>query len=400
MQQNTNKYQYEQLDTYKEILELRHLKVKTLIVNILNVVFAVIVGLFLLELEVESRFIYSILFMFLMLFIINVMLYSYNNDLYNNLKLAMYVNVIGEYIIAIALIVVFKTPSIFTVLFLAYAITAIYQDYKAMTVSNGLLFSLGFLSLLRVENLFSIPGNTTVSTILIIVFLVLFVLLLTLSSYILIKRKSFFYNHLAQIKESELRNMAMLDEINYIKNKSTLNSAEYYKSLQGFSKELSKKIGIENVFSRKIKLLKDLKKYNMTEMMERYQDYTQDEINELKLMELSVTNKMKTIGLKASKSSDVQVSRKEIFSESQFKSFKHSSDHRYTRIISFVVFYCLLKINKPYMKELEEEKIKDILLNSEYYYLVDPDIMKIYVENNEVFDTVVNDILKGKWSYE
>ena len=46
MQQNTNKYQYEQLDTYKEILELRHLKVKTLIVNILNIVFAVIVGFF------------------------------------------------------------------------------------------------------------------------------------------------------------------------------------------------------------------------------------------------------------------------------------------------------------------------------------------------------------------
>ena len=50
--------------------------------------------------------------------------------------------------------------------------------------------------------------------------------------------------------------------------------------------------------------------------------------------------------------------------------------------------------------ELKEEEIKDLLFNSEYFYLVDPDIMKIYLENNEVFDTIVNDILKGMWSYE
>jgi hypothetical protein len=138
----------------------------------------------------------------------------------------------------------------------------------------------------------------------------------------------------------------------------------------------------------------------MAEMIERYPDYTQEEINELRLLELTTAKKMSYIGLKASKSQGVEVSRKEIFSESQFKSFKHSGDHQYVKIISFVVFYCLLKIDKPYLKELDEDKIKDMLLNSEYFYLVDSDMMKIYLENNEVFDTVVNDILKGVWSYE
>ena len=107
-----------------------------------------------------------------------------------------------------------------------------------------------------------------------------------------------------------------------------------------------------------------LKKYSVNEMIEKYPDYTINEINQLRVMELAVNNKMRNIGLKASISQDIQVSRKEIFSESQFKSFKHYSDDRYVKIISFVVFYCLLKVDKPYLKELSDVKIKDILFNS------------------------------------
>ena len=100
-------------------------------------------------------------------------------------------------------------------------------------------------------------------------------------------------------------------------------------------------------------------------------------------------------GIKASKSYGIEVSRKEIFSESQFKSFKHFGDDRYVKIISFVLFYTLLKLDKPYLLELEEEKVKDILLNSEYFYRIDRNIINIYLDNNEVFDTIVKDHMKG-----
>jgi hypothetical protein len=225
-------------------------------------------------------------------------------------------------------------------------------------------------------------------------------LLLTLSSYILIKRKSFFYNHLAQSKELEVRSMDLLSEVAKNNKHKKINAQEYYDSLEEFSKHLSKKIGIENVFSRKISILKDLQKHSVSDMIEKYPDYSLEEINSLKVMELKVNTKMRNIGLKASITQDINVSRKEIFSETQFKSFKHYSDDRYIKIISFVVFYCLLKIDKPYLKELKEDQIKDYLYNSEYFYLVDRDILEVYLENHEVFDTVVNDILKGSWSYE
>lgn len=399
MLRNTNKYQYEQLETYKEMLELRHMKTKTLLVNILIVLFGFIVAGFLFRLNYDPLLTWGILFMFILLLGLNLALYSYSDDLYNNLKLSMYVNVIGVYVISVTLIVLFRTPSIFTSLFLAYAVTAIYQDYKVMLISNGSLAIVGMLFILYFDEVFAIPNNTTTHNFFILIFMLLFILLLTLSSYILIKRKTFFYNQLAQIKESEVRNMGLMMEIDHIKTNKVLDSKEYYSSLQIFSKELSKKIGIENVFSRKIKLLKDLKKLSTADIIEKYPEYTVAQVEQIAQMELTVNTKMRNIALKASKTKGITVSRKEIFSESQFKSFKHPKDHRYVKIISFVVFYCLMKIDKPYLKELDEELIKDTLLNSEYFYRVDRDIIDVYLANNEVFDTIVNDIVKDQWNY-
>lgn len=134
----------------------------------------------------------------------------------------------------------------------------------------------------------------------------------------------------------------------------------------------------------------------MQEILEKYPEYNNEEILDLMNMELEINNKMRKIGIKSSQSYGIKVTRKEIFSESQFKSFNHQGDNKYVMIIAFVTFYCLLKIDKPYLKELDEEKIKDILYNSEYFHRIDRDIINIYLENNEVFDAIVKDHLEGK----
>ena len=395
MRQEIDKYQYPQLEIYKESLELAHLKRKTLIFNSLVFVLSGLVLYFLLQLGAGVETVVSTMLMFGVLLLINLAFYSYNQDHYNNLKLAMYVSTLGLYIIAVTLILRFQTPSMFTSLFLTYAITSIYQDYKAMILSNSALFITGTFLILRFSSIFEIVGNVDSQTFFILVFLIVFVILLSLSSYILIKRKTFFYNQLAQIKESEVRNMELLLEIGKIKTNNDLDSKEYYSSLKAFSKVLSKKIGIENVFERKIELLKDLKNMEISDILRKYTEYTLEEIDEIKYMELDVQKKMSMIGIKASKSYGVKVSRKEIFSESQFKSFKHFGDAHYVKIISFVVFYTILKLDKPYLPELEESKVRDILLNSEYFYRIDRDIINIYLDNNKVFDTIVKDHMKG-----
>jgi len=396
MRQNTNKHQYSQLEKYKESLELAHLKSKTLMVNSLVLLLAGVVLYFLIKLDVGTTVILSTMTMFFILLIINFAFYAYDEDHYNSLKIAMYINTLGIYSITIVLILEFQTPSIFTALFLAYALTSVYQDLKAMLISNFALFITGSILLIKYPDIFRLINDEAPQTLYILVYLIVFVLLLSLSSYILIKRKTFFYNQLAQVKESEVRNMELLLEIEKINKNKDLDSEVYYSSLVKFSDELSKKIGISNIFDRKINILRDVNLMSMQDVLDKYPDYNRKEILDLLNMELEVTNKIRRVGIKSSQSYGVEVTRKEIFSESQFKSFNHQGDNNYVMIIAFVTFYCLLKIDKPYLNELDEAQIKDILYNSEYFHRIDRDIINIYLENNEVFDTIVKDHLEGK----
>ena len=391
------KYKYAQLEIYKEDLELKHLKRKTIIVNTIILLSALLVLFFLIEINYSLMKILPIMFMFFMLLLLNLAYYSYDHDHYNSLKIAMYITTLGVYCISIVLIFMFPTPSVFTSIFLAYAIASIYQDYKSMLISNFALFISGSAFVLSFPDTFDIVGIQNPQQPVVLIFLIVFVLLLTLSSYILIKRKNFFYNQLAQIKESEIRNIILYNEIESIKDGKAFDSEVYYDSLKKFSDALSEKIGVEDIFSRKIQLLKDIKSLKPKDVLEKYPEYTETEIGEISNMELEVHYKMRMLGLKSSQSKGIEVSRKEIFSESQFKSFKHFGDSRYAKIISFVVFYCLLKLDKPYLAALEEDKIKDIFLNSEYFYRVDKEIINIYLENNEVFDAIVKDHLEGSW---
>ena len=143
MKQESTKYQYSQGDKYREKLELAHLKRKTLIVNSIVFLLAGAVFYYLLISKADSSILYSTLTMFAILLVINLAFYSYDEDHFNSLKIVMYINTLGVYVIAVTLIFHFPTPSFFTSLFLAYAITAIYQDYKSMILSNFSLFFAG-----------------------------------------------------------------------------------------------------------------------------------------------------------------------------------------------------------------------------------------------------------------
>lgn len=397
MERQENKYKYGQLEQFKEYLELGHIKRKMVVVNIILVFVVIALLYFGLSNTVDGSLTYPIALLVGVILILNVGFYNIQEDLYNNLKLAMFMTIIGLYVAANILIFNFRTPSVFTALFFVYAVISIYQDLKGMILSSSLLFLSGFLIVFRYPNIFSTTLVDNPQLIYVQLFLLIFVLLLTLSSYILVKRKMFFYNQLASIKESEIRNMILLEEVELIHTKKQKNLSGYYDSIDAFNKELSKKIGVADLLGRRLEIIKELKTKKPTELVEKYPDYTLEELQDIEILEFEVRKKMQQIALKASKSFGIEVNKKEIFSESQFKSFKHINDSKYTQIISFAVFYTLLKIDKPYLKKLDESVVKDMLYNSEFYYRIDPDVMDIYFNNSEVFDTIVNDYLKGGW---
>lgn len=397
MDRQENKHKYSQLEIYKEALELENLKRKTMIVNILLFIFAGLMLYFILGQHVEASLLIPSLFMVGVILFGNAMLVSIINDLYNNLHLAMYFTIIGIYVISNSLVFVFQTPSIFTVLFLGYAITSIYQDRKGMNLSSGLLFISSTFFVIQFSEFFELQNGTNPQTTYILIFVSVFILLLALSSYILIKRKTFFYNQIASIKESEIRNVSLLNQTEELKLKRSKDFSEYYQDLEVFSRELSQKIGVDSIFSRRLEILKILSQKSNSEIQSMFPEFSLSEIEELRNMEIGVNKKVVNLAIKAATPTGDNVSRKEIFSESQFKSFNHFYDSRYTKIISFAVFYTLLKVDKPYLKKLDEDTLKDVIYNSEYFYRMDKDIVDIYLKNYEVFDTIVSDYLKGGW---
>ena len=74
MRQDTNKYQFKQLEVYKEELELKHIKIKTLIVNIMNLLFSLIVIWFLVRLDTATHQIITFGSLFVVLFVVNSLL--------------------------------------------------------------------------------------------------------------------------------------------------------------------------------------------------------------------------------------------------------------------------------------------------------------------------------------
>ena len=104
MKQETEKYQFSQLGIYKESLELAHLKRKTKIFNSFVFILAGIVLYFLLQLGSGFDTIITTMIMFVILLTINFAFYSYEEDLYNNLKISMYISTLVVYVIAVSLI--------------------------------------------------------------------------------------------------------------------------------------------------------------------------------------------------------------------------------------------------------------------------------------------------------
>jgi len=394
MLREPNKYVFSQLEIYKEKLELEHLKKKTIIVNVLVFLLGALVLYLLLKIGRNFDGIMPLMLTFISFLIINFSFYSYKQDHYNYLKILMYGSVIFIYFISIMIVFEFETPSSFTAMFLAYAVTSIYQDYKSIMLSNFTLFLTGSLLVVRFPEIFSISSGNNPDSFIVLVFLLVFVLLLTLSSLILIKRKTFFYNQLAYVKEAEIRNINLLVEVQKILGKNDVDQNSYFSKIKSFSKAVSSKIGVDDIFKYRLQLIDDICDLDDIKFSKKYPEITIEEKQYISQLRLDILSKIRTISIKASQSFGIKVSKKEVFAETQFKSFKHSEDSNYSKIISFVTFYTLLKINKPYLKALNEKELKDVLLNSEYFHKVDRDIMNVYLQNSEVFDTIVNAHLK------
>src|SRR5690554_1494765 len=125
----------DQSDEEKRRIDYHYLRNKTIAVNIMLIALLVPVffALYNYERSIFTIIVYSL---FLLLIVALNNLFLKRPKEFKNLKLPMIITTLGIYLIALSLIIDIQSPSIFTFLFLAFAIVAIYQDRNIMMLNN------------------------------------------------------------------------------------------------------------------------------------------------------------------------------------------------------------------------------------------------------------------------
>jgi hypothetical protein len=329
---------------------------------------------------------------FIVLIAISTMLTLYGDEDNSYIKLNKYFATIGMFSLATALIMYFESPSFIPLLFVAYCMCAIYQDMKVMIISNIYFIVSILLTVISYPDLLKAETATLGTNFSIGFFSLLFLIMLSVSAYIIMKEKSFFYNQISNSKEIEYRNIDLLIKLKHDTDKHDKNFMSYYERTNDFLEAFSKKIELPNVFEEKINIIKKLEeKVSYKDILKQYPEYTEKDLDRLSKLLMSEHNTLGRVAVKISKTNEEDIQKREIFSGTHFKSFNKSSDTTETKIIAFVIFYVALKKGLYGMEKLNGKDIYEAITNSDYFHYIDSRVMKIYMDNSDVFDDIISD---------
>ncbi len=378
-------------------LEQRYLRSKSLFVSamLFIVMFPVLIVLRLYDIPWTDILAYFLTF--IILIAINLLFFFYKHH-FKSMQLPMYITSVGLYLIMFGVIIDIYTSSIFTILFLAYAIIALYQDLKLSIFNSFLIFLSGVSLVLFYPDMFDTNQTLllTLDTFYIMTFFIVFIALILTSSIIILKRKRYSYRQLAEIKEQEQKHISLLFELQSKQSDKSFDSRNYYDDLKSFSQSLSENIGINHkVFLERLEIIMKLEDKSENEVSEEYQNYTLEEIEELKHLELSVYNKISKTAFKAAQLEDINIDKKELLYERAQEKLNYRDDDKQVKLIAFVVFYTLLRLDKFYAKGLSHNQIMHILMANRYNSFIDQEVLDIFINNQSKIKKIVNDCLTG-----
>lgn len=344
-------------------------------------------------LSTDVPFLNALVFILMFLFLIGLnALFYMKSHWFPEFNFSMYATAFGLYLIGIGLILELSHPSIFTVLFLFYSIIAIYQHARAVLFNNLLLFLGGTLVIFGFPDMFH-AGGLSSTTIYVYVFLVIFVMLLSISSFILTKQKERFYWKIAMIKEHETRAIRIVFDLGETLSDQYMDYTEYYDSLETFTQSLSSRLGFKNVFKERIDILRELSlSDNEKEIMEENEEYSPGDFEELKQMELKHNKKMPYVAFKAAQYHAFEFDEEDSLGhiEDITKSLDYTSDSQTVKIVSFAVFISMLRIEKPYLHKLTMEQILNLLEEPDLKYLFDHDLLNFFRDNVSTFEKITS----------
>lgn len=391
------RYFYSEIEYFREQLEIKQIRTKNHFVIAILFFLLCLTMLYMILGKYPFSEIAPVLVGFLALLILNFAHLAFGKENHRFYQMNMYITTLGVFSLIVGMIFLFKSPSVITALFLAYAISVFYQDIKVLLLSDVYLLFTAVMLMLRFPEFFAFLNISNENRVGTLFFFLAFVIILSISSYIIVKQKRFFYNQIALSKEIEFRNIDLLMKMEDQSSKEEYPVENYYQNSFKFLQAFCKKIGTENVFEEKLHILSMLEKGDKLPTIQAiYPEYTLEDYERMQDLLIGSHQKLRKVAIKMSRLIELDVKRREMFSETHFKSFNHQSDSLEIKIIGFVLFYALLKRGMFSLNPVSEEKIYDILLSTDYYYYIHPKVLKIYKDNSAVFDEIVQDAFGKK----
>jgi len=379
---------------YREQLEFKHLKGQNTLVSLTIFFMMILTALYMFLSNYAAVPIIGFALGYLVILIFNFAALSYAREYSYFMKFNKYITSITLFTITVAMIIYFKSPSFIPLLFVVYAICSIYKDIKVLLVITVyFLFSILML-ILNYQNIFAFQNNFVIKDLAIAFFVFLFLLILLSSSFIIVKEKTFFYNNISYAKEKEFRNLDLLMEFKMKGKTNISHNRDYYQDTEDLLEEFRKKIDIPDIFTEKIEILKKLEKgIEKSIILNEHHDFTKLDLERLENLLVNKNSKLRRLILKIKHSQLDKIKTREIFSATHFQSFNKQSDNLETKILCFVVYYATLKKGLPGMKSLSNKELYDTFINSDFYRFIDPKVIKVYQENADVFDQIVDEVM-------
>jgi len=386
---------------YREYLETKHFVGQNALVVMSIILMMLLTVLYMFLANYQILPILAFVVGFLVILMFNFATVAYSKEHYYYLKLNKYITSISLFTLILTMIIYFKSPSFIPLIFVAYAITAIYKDTKVL-IGTTVYFIFAVLMLIfNFKFIFEFQNNIVIKNLAIGFFLILFLLILLASSFIIINEKTFFYNNIAFAKEKEYRNLDLILEFKSKLKTGSISNQDYYQNTKEILQEFSKKIEIEDVFSEKIDILQELDSgKDKKEILKNHPSYSKYDLDRMEKLLIYKTSKLSKLMLKIKNSSTKKYKTREIFSSTHFQSFNKQSDSIEVKILSFVVYYVALKRGLSGMKPLTNQELFDTFINTDLYYFIDPKVIKIYRDNADVFNTIVDEVFGRVKKYD
>lgn len=381
---------------YREYLEFKHLRGQNALVSIAIFLMMILTVVYMLLTSYETVAIIGFSLGYLIILLISFATVAYSSEYFYYLKLNKYITSISLFTLILIMILYFKSPSFIPLLFVAYAICSIYKDTKVLLGITIYFFFSVLMLIINFNYLFNFQNPLLASDLAVAFFVFLFILILLLSSFIIVKEKSFFYNNISYAKEKEYRNLELLMDFKTKDKQNIVHRRDYYNETMLILSEFSKKIDAPDIFKEKIEILKIMEKgIDRKKILEKYPNYTSMDLDRLERLLLNKNSELRKMVLKLKHTQTKKYKTREIFSATHFQSFNKQSDSMEVKILCFAIYYATLKKGLPGMKPLKNEELYDTLVNSDFYHFIDPKIMKIYRDNADVFNTIADEMNSG-----